>query len=112
MAKITINGTVIEVPDGATVNISSDNGNVSFNGNQVFSVGGGSRNVNLKIEGAKVGSVKADGSVTCEDVGGNVDAGGSVHAGNVNGSVDAGGSVTCGTVGGSVDAGGSVKMSR
>jgi len=109
MARIIVNGNVIEVPDGQTVNITSKDGSISFNSSQVFSVGpGGSNRVHLIIEGAKVGSVEADGSVNCEGVEGDVEAGGSVNCGNVAGDVDAGGSVNCGNVGGDVDAGGSV----
>ena len=129
MAKITVAGITVEVPDGQPVNIVSNNGCVSVSGSQVYSMGSGSgtrQTVDLKIEGA-VASIKADGNVDCGDisgdvdaggsveckaVGGSIDSGGSVTCGNVQGSVDAGGSVTCGAVGGDVDAGGSVRMGR
>ena len=60
------------------------------------------------LEGT-IGTLTADGSVSCNDVTGDVSAGGSVKSGDVQGSVNAGGSVKCGSVGGSINAGGSVK---
>lgn len=54
------------------------------------------------------GSVTAEGSVNCNDIGGDVNAGGSVNCDSVEGDVTAGGSVTCDEVGGNVRAGGSV----
>lgn len=60
------------------------------------------------LEGT-IGSLTADGSVSCNDVTGDVSAGGSVKAGDIKGSVNAGGSVKCGSIGGSINAGGSVK---
>lgn len=120
MAKITVNGSTFEVPDGASVSIN--NGSIVVNGGNLTSY---SRNGNVQIDiqgnvgdlttegsvkvsgnsgaikadgsvtvgGAVAGSVKADGSVTCKDVQGDLKAGGSVSCGNVGGSVKAGGSI-------------------
>ena len=63
----------------------------------------------IRVLEGTIGSLTADGSVSCNDVTGDVSAGGSVKSGDVQGSVNAGGSVKCGAVGGSINAGGSVK---
>ena len=55
------------------------------------------------------GSVYAEDSVQCADVGGDVKAGDGVSCGNVGGSVAAGDGINCGVIYGNVDAGDSVR---
>jgi hypothetical protein len=120
---ITVNGTEVEVPDGASIVIRG--GVLHVNG-KPWEGGKLAGEVKLKVEGGLIslfldkGSVTLDGDVsgdvTCGgsahvsgSVGGKVDAGGSISCGDVRGSIDCGGSVHCGSVGGHVDAGGSVR---
>lgn len=124
--KVTVNGTTVEVPDGASVSVV--NNEIIVNGckvdSAVFSnelkiiVEGGLINLktdrgSITVNGDVKGNVDAGGSATITgSVGGKVDASGSVSCGDVKGNVDASGSVKCGNVGGSVDASGNVMMGR
>jgi len=111
MGTVTINGNTITVPDGETINITSKDGNISINANQVYSVTqNDNKRVTIEVKGVSVGSVKADASVHCENVEGNVTAGSSVHAGDVGGNVTAGSSIKCGKVNGKAHAGSSIQI--
>ena len=111
MATITIGGVKVTGD-----NIEIRNGKVIVDGVEFDGVmntagvsitNGGTLEVRV-LEG-RLGNLRADGSIHCENVEGSVNAGGSVHANNVTGNANAGGSVTCGDVGGNASAGGSVK---
>ena len=107
MNQITINGKLINVPNGSVV---ISNGEVYVNG-QRYTDNTDDKTINIVIEG-NCESLKVDHCQQVEvkgDVRGTVDAGGAVVVhGNVLKNVDAGGSVNCGDVGGDVDAGGNV----
>lgn len=66
--------------------------------------------VNIEFIG-ELANLKADGSVRCDDVGGDVSAGGSVNCDDVGKNVNAGGSVNCDDIQGSAYAGGSIRKS-
>lgn len=111
MATINIGGVKVTGD-----NIEIRNGKVIVDGVEISGVqntagvsitSGGTLEVRV-LEG-RLGNLRADGSIHCENVEGSVNAGGSVHANDVNGNASAGGSVTCGDVGGNASAGGSVK---
>lgn len=118
--KITVNGKVYDVPDGASISVTD--GAVTVNGQKVpngvkqeikITVEGGLANLRTEVGSVtvhgNVGHVSADGSVTVDGkVEGDVNCGGSVTCGDVGKDVKAGGSVKCGKVGGNVKAGGSV----
>lgn len=108
---VVVGGVRIEVDGPADVVVNGTD--IRVNGRKVEGANISGQTLAIKLEAGVVGSVKADGSVTCGDVGGNVDAGGSVSSGSVKGNVDAGGSVKVdGSVTGKIDAGGSVKVGR
>ena len=107
--SVSINGVVYSDLNGTNVNIV--NGRVIIDGVEVTVdgvTGTNTREVVIRIEGAKVDQVTADGSVKCNNVTGNVNARGSVNCDDIGGAVDAGGSVNCDNVQGNVNAGGSV----
>lgn len=106
--KVTLNGTTVEVPDGASVQVV--NNRVLVDGREVLCVTG--TRLDVVIHEGTVRELRADGSVQAQQVSGSVKAGGSVTCGNVGGDVKAGGSVKCGDVTGSIDAGGSVRTGR
>ena len=103
MATVIINGEKIEV-EGNNVSITSLNGRLtvtSGSGAQSkIDISQCSQPVEIKVVGGVINDVKADGSVSCDNVGGNVSAGGSVSCDDVGGNVSAGGSVTADDVSG------------
>lgn len=110
MAKVTINGQTFNF-DGDNISIKSLNGSIVINGATTAS--GLSGSVDLKVEGATIQSLTADGNVECKDVTGSVSAGGSVHCNNIGGSANAGGSIKAtGTIARSLNAGGSIKITN
>lgn len=126
--RITVNGKVVEVPDGTPVSITGDTvtvGGESWSHSdhriKVDVVGGLTslmvRNGDVTVNGVINGKVDAGGSVSVNGwkndansgyIEGDVDCGGSINCGDVRGNIDCGGSVNCGSVGGDIDAGGSV----
>jgi hypothetical protein len=103
MARMTINGVTIEVPDGQSIHVVN---NTIMVGDQVVR-GQLSGIVDVRWEGP-IQDLFCDASVSCQNVQGNLKAAGSVECGNVGGDIKAGGSVQCGKVAGSVKAGGSI----
>lgn len=125
MAKITINGNVIEVPENCNLSITQDG--VTINGKDatplkyheqkeihVYIDSGVSINT-LNTGGGNVeahdviGSINSGGGrIECGNVGGSLRSdGGNVNCGNVGGSLNSdGGNVNCGTVNGSTRTGG------
>ena len=125
MAKFTINGNEINIPDGANVSITKDG--VTINGKDVtpskyheqkeihvyidtgvkintLNTGGG----NVEAHDV-IGSINSGGgNIKCGEVGGSLNSGGgNVDCGNVGGSLNSdGGDVNCGTVKGSTRTGG------
>lgn len=108
-SSVTINGRRISIDGDGDINVVSRGGEIIVNGRSIAS--GLSGRVELAITGT-VGSVEADGSVQCGDVGGNVSAGGSVTCRDVSGQASAGGSIRAsGHIKGSrISAGGSVQI--
>ena len=105
MNRITVNGTTIEVPDGASVNVT--NGHIVINGKEQMS--GLSGVVKVVVEG-KIEVLNASCDVEVHgDVGGNIDAGCGINCGNVGGNADAGTSINCGNIAGDADAGTSIR---
>lgn len=93
-----------------SINVS--NNRVYVDGVDVTDTLGKITNNTLRVEvTGTLASLKADGSVVCQDVDGNVEAGGSVKCRDVNGNVNSGGSAKASKVNGSMNAGGSIKVS-
>lgn len=103
MGTITINGKTFT---GNNVDVVG--GRVIIDG--VEQMSGQSGVLEVRVLEGTIHNLKADGSVSCNNVTGNVAAGGSVNCDDVGGNVAAGGSVNCDNVGGKVSAGGSVRM--
>ena len=104
MNTIIVNGSRIEVPDGASVCV--DNGMITVNGREAAS--GLSGIVKIVVEGT-IGKLDTKANVEVHgDVMGDVDAGGNVACGNVVGSIDCGGNVDCVQVQGAISCGGNL----
>lgn len=63
---------------------------------------------NVNVNGNIDGQIKAQGSVSCNNVYGDVNAGGSVNCDDIKGDVVAGGSINCDDIIGHAKAGGSI----
>jgi hypothetical protein len=110
MSTVHVNGRVIEVPDGSSINIMGNK--LYVNGLEWEGDDGGDGRLNgvVRVElSGDIKEVKTDSSLHVHgDIKGAVSVGGSVKCENITGHVKAGGSVTCKDVAGSVTAAGSV----
>lgn len=105
MNKITINGKTYDIPSG--VNVSSNNGQVFVNGENIRSEY--TPIIDVKIEG-DINSLKTNGDVmVLQGNVGDVKCGGDcdIH-GHVKGSINAGGDIECEQIYGSVNAAGDI----